>query len=251
MRTRARLLRRPSGVDNRKIIRSRARPTTPASPGPQHGQNTSSRNNAGAVPADAPGDLQLGGSPTHRHRFGKFSKADLPADDQGWRACSDPWTTPARRRLPAPESSARERVSLLFRPGADTASSLSAVDPPFWGAGRCSVRHVRRTLTVRTDAGAPGGGLLGLPGSMAGGMARATTAGTATAVRILAIPEPERLRRRRSNRDPARRASSPTVRRALTTPRAPQARPAAGPQHHSPVDAGRSVAASVATEAPR
>ncbi|RAN98301.1 hypothetical protein GAR05_03038 [Micromonospora saelicesensis] len=47
----------------------------------------------------------------------------------------------------------------------------SAIDPPSWRAGRRPARHVKRTLTLRSDAGGSGGGLLGLPGSMADGMA--------------------------------------------------------------------------------
>jgi hypothetical protein len=47
----------------------------------------------------------------------------------------------------------------------------SAADPPCWGAGRRSARHVKTALTQRSDTGGSGGGLLGLPGSKAGGMA--------------------------------------------------------------------------------
>jgi hypothetical protein len=43
--------------------------------------------------------------------------------------------------------------------------------PASWGAGRRWGRHVERTLTARTTAGGPGGGLLGLPWTAAGGMA--------------------------------------------------------------------------------
>lgn len=46
----------------------------------------------------------------------------------------------------------------------------SAADPPSWGAGHRPVRHVKRTLTHVRDAGGLGGGLLGSPGSTAGGM---------------------------------------------------------------------------------
>jgi hypothetical protein len=108
-----------------------------------------------------------------------------------------------------------------------------AIDPPSWGAGRRPARHVKRTLTARTDAGGSGGGLLGLPGSMAGGMAYRNHPRTPPADVVPAILEPERPRRRRSNRDPATVASSPTrpacapLRRAVLA-----ARPGRLPAHH-------------------
>lgn len=49
MTTRARLQRWASGLDTRKIARSRARPATRLSSDPQNGYITSSQNNAGAV----------------------------------------------------------------------------------------------------------------------------------------------------------------------------------------------------------
>lgn len=58
-------------------------------------------------------------------------------------------------------------------------------------------------LDTRSDAGGSGGGLLGLPGSSAGGMARATTHGPLRADGVATISEPERPRRRRSDRNPA------------------------------------------------
>ncbi|GLZ57300.1 hypothetical protein Misp05_08760 [Micromonospora sp. NBRC 107095] len=63
---------------------------------------------------------------------------------------------------------------------------------------------------------------------MAGGMARATTHGPQRADGVATISEPERPRRRRSNRDPATAASSPRRpacaplrRRAGSWPRGP------------------------------
>lgn len=48
----------------------------------------------------------------------------------------------------------------------------SAIDPPSWGAGRRPPRQ--DGLDARSDAGRSGGGLLGLPWSMAGGWPTAT-----------------------------------------------------------------------------
>lgn len=70
------------------------------------------------------------------------------------------------------------------------------------GAGRRPARHVKTALTARTDTGGSGGGLLGSPGSMVGGMApTVTTHGPQAADGPPAILEPERPRRRRSNRN--------------------------------------------------
>jgi hypothetical protein len=86
-----------------------------------------------------------------------------------------------------------------------------AVDPPSWGAGRRPARHVKTALTARTDAGGSGGGLLGSPESTAGGMApTATTRVPQAADGPPAIPEPERPRRRRSNRHPSTTRQPPT-----------------------------------------
>src|SRR5688500_4933276 len=45
----------------------------------------------------------------------------------------------------------------------------SAVDPPFGERAGARGATLVRTVRFRLDAGAPGGGLLGLPGSMVGG----------------------------------------------------------------------------------
>ncbi len=127
-------------------------------------------------------------------------------------------------------------------------------------------------LDARSDAGGSGGGLLGLPGSSAGGMARTTTHGPQPADGVATISEPERPRRRRSNRNPATTASSPTrpacapLRRAGSWPRGPAGcrpttsrsmacRPAAAPwaprfpRQPPGVLRGRSRSASGATDA--